>query len=347
MNARRGSVLLEILLSIALFAGAAVFTLMALRNALAGTQRAAVRMRAVDLAASRMAEIERGIESEADGSPADPDGLRIAVETEPSAFPGLVLTTVRVLGPAGEGTAGGEEREIFALRQLVRGERSPRVRRRATRPSRGFTLFEILVSVGLFGLLVFAMSSFLGDARRVRARVAADVERNLAVAAIVGELAESIATCVTDEGGKGVRGTSTSVEVAFAGVPAWRIGSDEPAASLGPVDTLTVRFDGSDGRVEIGRDGGTATRGPVAFEAVRFRYLDGVTWRDAFDSTAEGRLPQAVELSIWFARSALTPVERPEFDVGDDEPLAPDRPADRRRLIAVPDADDATEGGEP
>lgn len=348
MNARRGSVLLEILLSIALFAGAAVFTLMALRNALAGTQRAAVRMRAVDVAASRMAEIERGIETEVDGSPADPDGLRIVVETEPSAFPGLVLTTVRVLGPAGEGTAGGEEREIFALRQLVRGERSPRVRRRrAPRPAGGFTLFEILVSVGLFGLLVFAMSSFLGDARRVRARVAADVERNLSVAAIVGELAESIATCVTDEGGKGVRGTSTSIEVAFAGVPAWRIGTDEPAASLGPVDTLTVRFDAGDGRVEIGRDGGTATRGPVAFEAVRFRYLDGGSWRDEFDSTAEGRLPQAVELSIWFARSAPTPVERPEFDLAEDETPAPDRPADRRRLISVPDADDATEGGDP
>jgi type II secretory pathway component PulJ len=348
VNARRGSVLLEILLSIALFAGAAVFTLMALRNALAGTQRSAVRMRAVDLAASRMAEIERGIEGDEEATAADPDGLRMAVETEPSAFPGLVLTTVRVLGPAGEGTVAGEEREIFALRQLVRGERSPRVRRRrATRPARGFTLFEILVSVGLFGLLVFAMSSFLGDARRVRTRVAADVERNLAVAAIVGELAESIATCVTDEGGKGVRGTSTSIEVAFAGVPAWRIGTDEPAAALAPVDTLTLRFDAGDGRVEIGRDGAAATRGPIAFEAVRFRYLDGGTWRDEFDSTAEGRLPQAVELSIWFARSAPTPVERPEFDVGENEPLAPDRPADRRRLVSVPDADDSAEGGEP
>jgi hypothetical protein len=94
--------------------------------------------------------------------------------------------------------------------------------------------------------------------------VAADVERNLAVAAIVGELAESIATCVTDEGGKGVRGTSTSIEVAFAGVPAWRIGTDEPAAALAPVDTLTLRFDAGDGRVEIGRDGAAATRGPVA-----------------------------------------------------------------------------------
>lgn len=344
MNARRGSVLLEILLSIALFAGAAVFTLMALRNALAGTQRAAVRMRAVDLAASRMAELERGIEVEADEEASDPDGLRVAVETEASGFPGLVLATVRVLGPAGEGVSG-EEREVFALRQLVRSERSPRRRRRAARPAGGFTLFEILVSVGLFGLLVFAMSSFLGDARRVRARVAADVERNLAVAAISGELAESIATCVTDEAGKGVRGTTTSIEVAFAGVPAWRIGTPEPAAALGPLDTLSIRFDAADGRVEIGRDGAAPSRGPVAFEAVRFRFLDRDGWRDEFDSTVEGRLPQAVELSIWFARPEPTEVERPEFDLEDEEMPPPARPADRRRVIAVPDADEPAEGG--
>lgn len=348
MNARRGSVLLEILLSIALFAGAAVFTLMALRNALAGTQRASVRMRAVDLAASRMAELERGLELEmSDETDADPDGLRISVETEPSAFPGLMLATVRVTGPAGDG-AIGEDREIYALRQLVRTGRSPRVRRRPVRRPGGFTLFEILVSVGLFGLLVFAMSSFLGDARRVRTRVAADVERNLAVAAIAGELAEAVATCVTDEGGRGVRGTSTSIEIAFAGVPAWRIGTDEPGAALAPLDTLTLRFDAGDGLVEIGREGAAATRTAVTFEAVRFRFLDGGEWRDGFDSIVDGRLPQAIELSIWFAGPVATPVERPEFDAGgDDEPLAPARPADRRRLIAVPDADDTAEAEAP
>lgn len=350
MNARRGSVLLEILLSIALFAGAAVFTLMALRNALAGTQRASVRMRAVDLAASRMAELERGLEAEADDEVgADPDGLRISVETEPSAFPGLVLATVRVTAPAGDG-AIVEDREVYALRQLVRGGRSPRMRRRATRRPGGFTLFEILVSVGLFGLLVFAMSSFLGDARRVRTRVAADVERNLAVAAIAGELAEAVATCVTDERGRGVRGTATSIDIAFAGVPAWRIGTDEPEAALSPLDTLSLRFDAGDGRVEIGREGGAATRTAVAFEAVRFRFLDGGEWRDEFDSVADGRLPQAIELSIWFAGPSSVPVERPEFDADEaeeDEPPAPVRPADRRRVIAVPDADETAEAESP
>jgi type II secretory pathway component PulJ len=341
VNARRGSVLLEILLSIALFAGAAVFTLAALRNALAGTQRASLRMRAVDLAASRMAELERGIEAEEESEP-DPDGLRVVVETDPSGFPGLLLATVRVRAPA---ETGGDEREVFALRQLVRSDRSPRLRRRRSRPAGGFTLFEILVSVGLFGLLVFAMSSFLGDARRVRTRVAADVERNLAVAAIVGELSKAVATCVADDGGRGVRGTATSIEVAFAGVPAWKIATATPRAALGPTDTLSLRLDDGDGRVEIGREGGAATRTAISFEAMRFRFLDDGEWRDEFDSVASGRLPQAVEISIWFAGREPVAVERPEFDAADDGPLAPARPADRRRFIAVPDADEPAEGG--
>jgi len=340
VSGRRGSVLLEILLAIALFAGAAVFTLMALRNALAGTQRASWRMRAVDLAASRMAELELGlVEEEAE---ADPDGLRVVVDTEASAFPGLTLATVRVLAPA---EPGADDREVYALRQLVRGGRTPRRRRAVARPARGFTLFEILVSVGLFGLLVFAMSSFLGDARRVRARVAADVERNLAVAAIVGELSEAVATCVTDEGGRGVRGSSTSLDLAFAGVPAWRIGTPEPSAALQPIDTLSLRFDPADGRVEIAREGGTATRAEVIFEAVSFRYLDGGSWVEEFDSVEIGRLPQAIELAIWFAGPATAAIERPEFDVEPDEATTPARPADRRRVIAVPDADPTPEGG--
>jgi type II secretory pathway component PulJ len=341
VNARRGGVLLEILLAIALFAGAAIFTLGALRNALAGTQRASVRMRAVDLAASRMAGLEQGIEREEDGEP-DPDGLRVVVETDPSGFPGLVLATVRVRAPA---ETGDGDREVFALRQLVRSDRSPRRRRRGPRRAGGFTLFEILVSVGLFGLLVFAMSSFLGDARRVRTRVAADVERNLAVAAMVGELGKAVATCVAADGGRGVRGAATSIEVAFAGVPAWKVASPEPQAALGPMDTFSLRFDEDDGRVEIGRDGGAATRTAIAFEAVRFRFLDGDGWVEEFDSTELGRLPRAVELSIWFAGRDPVAVERPEFDAADGASPVPARPADRRRIFAVPDADDGSEGG--
>ena len=66
---------------------------------------------------------------------------------------------------------------------------------------------------------------------------------------------------------------------------------------------------------------------------------------DGFDSLASGRLPQAIEISVWFAGREPVAVERPEFDEADDGSLAPARPADRRRFIAVPDADGSSEGG--
>src|SRR5690606_32158965 len=36
-------------------------------------------------------------------------------------------------------------------------------------------------------------------------------------------------------------------------------------------------------------------------ERVRFRYYDGQEWLTRFDSATAGRLPAAIEISVWFA----------------------------------------------
>ncbi|MEY3027357.1 MAG: hypothetical protein RLZZ238_2254 [Planctomycetota bacterium] len=61
VRARRGGLLLELLLSIALFVAAASFALSALRSALDGIGRAEMRARAFDLASSRLAELDAGL----------------------------------------------------------------------------------------------------------------------------------------------------------------------------------------------------------------------------------------------------------------------------------------------
>jgi hypothetical protein len=58
-----GGVMLELLLAVALFVAAAIFTLAALRNALDGTRRAELRARATDLAESRLVELDAGLVS--------------------------------------------------------------------------------------------------------------------------------------------------------------------------------------------------------------------------------------------------------------------------------------------
>lgn len=119
---RRGSVLLEILLAIVLFAGATAFTIAALRGALASTERSAVKLRAADLARSTISELEAGVliaerggDSESLRDVVDPDGLRVQTKTTPSAFPGLSLCEVTVYGRGDD----GDERILFELRQLV------------------------------------------------------------------------------------------------------------------------------------------------------------------------------------------------------------------------------------
>lgn len=93
--------LLELLLSIAIFAAAATFTLSALGSALDGVRRAELRARAADLAESRLAELDAGLVAIGDlggagagvdagvDEASEPDGLSVAVTVVPGDSSGL------------------------------------------------------------------------------------------------------------------------------------------------------------------------------------------------------------------------------------------------------------------
>ncbi len=65
-HTRAGSVMLELLISIAIFVGAAGFTLSAMRSALDGVRRADLRARAFDLAQTKLAQLDAGLLSVGD-----------------------------------------------------------------------------------------------------------------------------------------------------------------------------------------------------------------------------------------------------------------------------------------
>jgi len=144
----RGSVLFEVLLSLALFLGGAAFTISATRSVLSSLDRARRQSVAVDLACAKMAELEAGLTTLADLSDStegidrvgsvdpfesldDPLGPRwaIDVQTEPTEFAGLTLVVlvVRELSQDAFGGAGSVLDEdadgglaSYTLRQLVR-----------------------------------------------------------------------------------------------------------------------------------------------------------------------------------------------------------------------------------
>jgi type II secretory pathway pseudopilin PulG len=117
---RRGGLLLETMLSLAIFVAAASMVLSIFSDGTRSLRRAASLGNAADAARSLIAELEAGIRSPGDLRDAIDDlpppwsAFRLEVAVERSDFPGLVEVEVRVFD--GDGPS---EAPRFTLRQLV------------------------------------------------------------------------------------------------------------------------------------------------------------------------------------------------------------------------------------
>lgn len=127
---RRGGLLLETLVAVAIFVGVATFSLAAVRDGIAAAERARLRLVAVGLATSRIAEIEAGLVSpwsvgEADELDEDSafdvedSTLRLEMEAAASNFDGLVRVVVSVYQEASESSAADPPRRLARLIALV------------------------------------------------------------------------------------------------------------------------------------------------------------------------------------------------------------------------------------
>ena len=104
----------------------------------------------------------------------------------------------------------------------------------------------------------------------------------------------------------------------------------------------------------------------AGIDALQFRYHDGREWVSAFDARTQGRLPTAIEVSVWLAAAApagevARPAEERDGEGGGadsrggaatrgsaderarsaglfEPPEAPEAPPDRRRVIVIPDS---------
>ena len=127
---RRGGLLLETLVAVAIFVGVATFSLAAVRDGIAAAERARLRLVAVGLATSRIAEVEAGLVSpwsvgEADELDEDSafdvedSTLRLEMEAAASNFDGLVRVVVSVYQEASESSAADPPRRLARLIALV------------------------------------------------------------------------------------------------------------------------------------------------------------------------------------------------------------------------------------
>lgn len=164
----------------------------------------------------------------------------------------------------------------------------------------GFTLLEAMVALGVILLLVGVMTSVVGNVARSRDRsIAQGIQLQGAMGAfeLLGSAAD---TCFAGgaEDQSAIQGGPLNLRITRSGVPARRLRSQDGAASvLGDRERFELGLDGRDLFVSAEESNAKSIL-MVDLVAIRFRYFDGESWMNTWDSSIDG-LPRAIELSIW------------------------------------------------
>jgi type II secretory pathway pseudopilin PulG len=245
---------------------------------------------------------------------------------------------------------------------------------------RGFTLIEVLVALGITMVLVGSLSLFVSQVSGTRTRVRDRSMREAAATTVLDAIDDALATCIArrSDGTSGITGDEGSIRIAFDTATVQRAFGESPEQVLSPGDLLTIEFSAGSGGFSLARDGDPLRELDPRFFATRLRYHDGRSWRSSWDALQMGGLPHAVECSIWFEPwpDGVVPDWFPEDYDLDQDPLAltfgapaetsdademrdtfeslgdprggsseeDDLPEpDRRRVFAIPDADQPDE----
>ena len=258
-------------------------------------------------------------------------------------------------------------------------KRAPVDRRRC-----GFTLLEVLIVIGLVSALLGSMFTFMFNLLSSRDRALQYSAQQLAATTLIERVSADLMTCVVGDAGagSGVQGDTQRLRILTRSVAASlaQRGLGDPAV-LGDLQITEYTFNESQRQITASRQfvqtnmNGRTSEAPVGGSVykVRFRYHDGTSWRDTFDSRSYGQLPLAVEIAIWFdpwPGEEPDPLDEPDdeldefdrltFDAIDtfderqfaeqsDMDLYSEPKPDRIRVIVIPDAvagDDGADGVE-
>lgn len=215
------------------------------------------------------------------------------------------------------------------------------IRNRASTQERNFafTIMEVLVGLALTALLLGAVVSLVAELGRQRTLITANWRAGRGADVVMDRLERDIAFAIVGDRqrGAGIRGTADSLTLLTRGV--WVVtdgeGGSVPSPSHADLTRVEYRQASGSGGVEVRESllgsAETERSGNIvdAAMAMRFRYLDGGDWKSEFDSLRRGRLPLAIEVTLWNVASA------PNSDAASSGPEA--LPT-RVRVIAIPDA---------
>jgi hypothetical protein len=216
---------------------------------------------------------------------------------------------------------------------------------------RGFTLFEILLAIGLTAALLGSMFTFLRDMTDARARAAEHMRRQRTAQVLFERLERDLACCLVGDArdGAGLAGEPHRLSLLTRAVPGRLAerGSADPLV-LADLERCDYVFSGDAASIAMRRqvvgfaqapEEAMADIGPASL--MQFRFHDGGRWTDRFDSLRAGRLPRAVEVAIWFDPPGGEPAEPAAGTAPDAEPW----PAEEEAASGADEADAAAPSG--
>ena len=176
--------------------------------------------------------------------------------------------------------------------------------------TRGFTLLEVLLAIGVLLVLSAMVISFFLTLVDRRDRLGALLADSEASSLSLRWLERDLLTCVASSGGQaGIRGEPTELTVVSRSVVVPMPQDAADGKILGDAQRLRVVWSRQTGELTIERgEADGVMEADVLSQRVRwlqFRYHDGSGWRGSFNSGAEGRLPSAVEIAIWFGEPVV------------------------------------------
>lgn len=218
---------------------------------------------------------------------------------------------------------------------------------------RAFSLFEVMVAIIILLMLAGTVYTFMWNLMDDRQRAGERAARSVGATRFISLLEADLLTCIarTDTGRAGVAGSAEKLSLSSRHV---QLGAN----GIGDVRDSVYEFDVGSGELRASR-GGTQTEPIVAgISRVRFRYLVQREWQTTFDSQAEGALPRAVEVAIWFGKKQETEVDKGTGAVSTAEPASSATeeiansdeeilsPPNRLAIIAIPDGGEDAETDE-
>lgn len=247
---------------------------------------------------------------------------------------------------------------------------------------RCFTLLEVLISITLATALLGTVFGFLFNLLATRQRVIEFAAQQRAASILIERIERDLVfTLVGDSrSGAGIQGDAASLVLLTRSVAvnlADQAGRENEV--FGDLQAIQYRFDEAKKILQVGRISRNPTSGTSSpsledlggnIFRVRFRYYDGESWLETYDSRQAGQLPVAIEIAFWFdpwpgeelegtdgaggaerepGRNSSATLQRGTFDAraGFDEEavaritdleLASEPEPDRRRVMVIPDA---------